>query len=150
MDQSSSANVAERFRAIPTHSALDANNPEQKFFYRHFPDTISPLALLECVDFELRLAPYSDLIDENPSPHLKPKADIKRLLEPRSREVSEGVERIKRAMDLVDLAIAQQAWLGGDALLPDFPKKSPNRLLRATTLICTSREPLKTNISRTK
>lgn len=106
------------FKSIPPHSGQNTVGRDERFFYRYFFRFISAPVLLKYVDFEIRLAPYSDFVISGDRSRLLTQSEAKRsLLLLRPKESSE-VEKLKRALDLVELALAQQTWLAGDAMLP--------------------------------
>lgn len=116
--------IADKFRHIPVHSTLAPTDAEYRFFYQHFFDFISAAGLLRYIDYELQLVVYSDMVVDGVPPHLRNEGDLSKSLYSKTNGRAQGIETIKHALDLVDLAIAQQAWLGGDALLPTLAEQA--------------------------
>ncbi len=99
---------------MPLH---DTSSEEIDFVYANFFNTLGARPLLKYVDIELAINRYSDVVDESRSPPVfRSKSAMARI----SPQDVEGKRRLLRALDLIDLAVAQQAWLGGDVLLPEL------------------------------
>lgn len=83
----------------------------------HMTLPLSPLSIHRCVNYLLQLFPYMEWTTEPNSDHL---FSISELVERRDRRIE--VTILRKALMIIEIAIAQQAILAGHMLLPLFER----------------------------